>query len=167
MDQPIFWTGLLAVSVFAAVVRWSVGRPLLARHAIPIGRVELLVAGLSVLVLVFHCTAMFFGSWVDAVPGAVAPADAVRSLGTASQLSYWVPVVVLVSSWRRIWWPALALLIVTLTGVGVTMFWPYALATHLAWLAAAVLVGVFISVGLLRYSFSGARPSRRRPARLS
>ncbi|MEJ7756214.1 MAG: hypothetical protein WKF83_07705 [Nocardioidaceae bacterium] len=33
------------------------------------------MAAIAVAVLVFHCAAMFFADWVDAVPFAEAPAD--------------------------------------------------------------------------------------------
>lgn len=159
MDQPILWGALLSVTVLAAALRLGAARPLLSLRAIPVGRVELGVAGLSVLVLVFHCAAMFFGPWVDAIPGAQVPADAVRAMGTASQWAYWLPATTLVLSWSRIWWPALALLLTTLLGVGITMFWPYLLSTHLAWLAGVILVGMFISAALL-----APRPAAERQA---
>lgn len=157
MGQPVFWSALLAVTVVVAAVRLRAGRPL-ARRAVRLTWAELVVAGLSVLALVFHCAAMFFGPWVDAIPGATAPADAVRGMGTASQWAYWLPAAALVLAWRRVWWPALALLVITLLGVGVTMFWPYPLSTHLAWLAAVILVGVAVSAGLIRPPSSGIRP---------
>ncbi len=166
MDQPIFWSALLGVALIAMALRWRVGRPLLARYATPIGRPSLVVAGLSVLALVFHCTAMFFGPWVDAIPGAQAPADAVRSLGTASQIAYWLPAAILVLAVRRIWWPGLLLVITTLAGVGVTMYWPVALTTHLGWLAALIVVGSAISATLLSPApTTGTRHDQRNPVR--
>ncbi len=166
MDQPIFWSALLAVALLAMALRWRAGGPLLARDATPIGRPSLIVAGLSVLVLVFHCTAMFFGPWIDAIPGAQAPADAVRSLGTASQIAYWLPAVTLVLAVRRIWWPGLLVLVTTLVGVGVTMYWPFALTTHLSWLAALIVVGSAISATLLSPApTTGTRPDHRNPTR--
>lgn len=168
MDHPIFWSALLAVAVLTTAVRLRTGAALLPRHATPVGRAGLLVAALSVLVLVFHCAAMFFGPWVDAIPGAQAPADAVRSMGTISQLSYWVPAGALVLALLRVWWPGLLLLVTTLTGVGVTMYWPYALTTHLAWLAAAIVVGALVSVALLSPPPpTGPRRSHRHPAQTS
>jgi hypothetical protein len=100
-------------------------------------------------VLAFHCATMFFASWVDAVPLAKAPADVVRALGPASQVAYWVPAITLVMALRRIWRPALALLIVTLFGVGYTMFVPHPLFTHLAWLGATSGVLVLIMTALV------------------
>lgn len=166
MDQPIFWGALLTVTVLAAALRLRTASPLLGRRAIAVGRVELGVAGLSVLVLVFHCAAMFFGAWVDAIPGAAAPAGAVRAMGVASHWVYWLPATTLLLAWRRIWWPALGLLFVVLLGVGITMFWPYPLITHLAWLAAAIVVGLFISTALLRFvPPANSHPGHQHPAR--
>lgn len=160
MDQPVFWSILLGVSVLAVVARLWAGGPLVRRRSVPLGRAELAVAGASGLALVFHCTAMFFGPWVDAIPGAQGPGDAVRALGTASQWSYWLAIVALLVALRQIWWPALALLAGAMLGVGATMFSPYPLTTHLAWITAAVLGMVFVSSSLVHL----AGPERmRRP----
>ena len=103
----------------------------------------------AVALLVFHCATMFFASWVDTVPLAKAPADVVRALGPASQVAYWVPAITLVIALRRIWRPALALLVVTLVGVGYTMFVPHSLSTHLAWLGATAGILVLIMTALV------------------
>ena len=124
-------------------------RPLWPRHSSPVSPVELTAAGVAVTVLVFHCAAMFFADWVDAVPFAQPPARAVRSLGVTSQVAYWLPAAGLVLALRRSWPPALALLGATLIGVGVTMFVPHALSTHLAWLSSAVVTVVLIATFLV------------------
>lgn len=124
-------------------------RPLWPRLASPVSPVELTVAGVAVAVLVFHCAAMFFAGWVDVVPFAQLPARMVRSLGVTSQLAYWLPAAALVIALRRSWPPALAVLGATLIGVGVTMFVPHALSTHLAWLASAVVTVVLIATLLV------------------
>lgn len=109
-----------------------------------------MVAAAAVAVLVFHCMAMFFADWVDAVPFAEARAAAVRDLDSlASEMSYWVPAAALVVALRRVWSPALLVLVVTLVGVGYTMFVPHALNTHLAWLAAAVVTLVLTGTALV------------------
>ena len=101
---------------------------------------------------------MFFATWVNAVPFVEGPAGAVRDLGVISQVSYWVPAVVLVVVLRRVWPPALVLLSATLVGVGYTMFVPHSLSTHLAWLAAATITLVLIAAALVA-------PLRRQAAR--
>lgn len=151
MEQPGLWIALAAVALLAGAARMAVGRPLLGSRAATVRTAALVTAGLSLVVLVFHCASMFFAPWTDAVPGGRALGEAVRGMGAASQWSYWLPAVLLVISLRRVWWPAPCLLATALVGVGLTMFWPYPLATHLAWLSSAVLVVVLVGSGLIRF----------------
>ncbi|KFF59422.1 hypothetical protein JF66_11390 [Cryobacterium sp. MLB-32] len=150
MNQPFLWGGLLAFAVAAGILRLAVGRPLLRRRSVAVGRLSAGVAVVSGLALVFHCAAMFFAPWVDAVPFLQTPAAMVRSMGTGSQIAYWLPAATLLLAWRRVWWPALVALAIILVGVGVTMYWPYPLGVHLAWLTAVVIVGTLIPTMLLR-----------------
>jgi hypothetical protein len=150
VNQPFLWGGLLAFAVTVGIVRLVARRPLLRARSVRVGRVGAVVAFASGLALVFHCAAMFFGPWIDAVPFLQAPADTVRSMGLASEIAYWAPAAALIVAWRRVWWPALAALVVTLVGVGATMFWPFPLEVHLAWLAAVIIVGSLIPTLLLR-----------------
>ena len=149
MDEPVLWGALLATIFAGAGLRLVARRPLWPRHSCLLSPVELAVGGVAVALLVFHCAAMFFAGWVDAVPFAETPARSVRALGVASQLAYWLPSAGLVIALRRLWLPALGLLAVTLVGVGVTMFVPHALSTHLAWLASAVVTVVLIVTSLV------------------
>ncbi len=150
MDQPIYWGVLAATAIVLAGVRLAARRPLWRSRSSAVPTGDLVVAVVAVAVLVFHCAAMFFAGWVDAVPFAEAPAAAVRDLDSlASEVSYWVPAAALVIALRRVWPPALVLLVVTLVGVGYTMFVPYPLTTHLAWLAAAVVTLVLINTALV------------------
>lgn len=150
MDQPIYWGALAATAIVLAGARLVARRPLWRSRSRAISTGDLVVAVIAVAVLVFHCSAMFFADWVDAVPFAEAPAAAVRNLdGLVSEVSYWVPAAALVVALRRVWPPALALLVVTLVGVGYTMFVPHSLTTHLAWLAAAVVTVVLTSTALV------------------
>ena len=165
MGQPFFWSGLLALSLLGMGARALLRRPLLPHLARSLAPWEALLATGSLLVLVFHCMAMFFASWVDLVPPLQQPAAAVRALGTASEVSYWAPSALLLLSLRRVWWPAPAVLAVALVGVGYTMFVPHALWTHLWWIAAAVVIVVVITAGLVsvRRDVGGSRapsPSR-------
>ena len=166
MNQPVFWSVLLAVAALAGAARLLRGGPLMPRRAVPLRRVELLLAAIALLALVFHCAAMFFAPWTDALPGGRALADVVRALGAGSQWAYWLPAVALIVALRRVWWPGPVLLAVTLAGVGFTMFWPHALPTHLAWLAAAVLSVVAVASSLVG-SRGGTRAAEdRAPVRL-
>lgn len=162
MDQPVFWSVLLVVAVVGAVLRWRNGGPLVPRRAVPVDRLGLVAVGVAVLALVVHCAVMFFAPWTDAFPGGRVVGDAVRGMGATSQGAYWVPAVALLVALRRVWWPGLVVLGVALLGVGVTMFWPFALTTHLAWLAAVILVGVVVSSALV--AAPGADAPGRRPA---
>lgn len=160
MEQPIFWSVLLGVAVLGGAARWRAGRPIWARRAVPVPAVWLAVAALAVLALVFHCGAMFFAPWTDAVPGARGAGEVVRAMGTASRWAYWVPAVVLVVALRRVWWPGLLVLVAALLGVGITMYGPYSLPTHLAWLAAVIVAGVAMSAMLVRATPQAAPAAR-------
>jgi hypothetical protein len=106
----------------------------------------------------FHCAAMFLPVLVDAVPLSRSLAEAVRSLGPVSQVAYWVPALGAVIALRRVWPPALASLVLSLVGVGVTMFVPHSLTTHLAWIAAAVASLVVISSALVTLESKPTQP---------
>ena len=163
MDEPVYWTVLLVIAVAAAGARLALGRPLWPRRSSALRPWELVAAAVSLLALVFHCAAMFFAEWVDAVPSLEEPAASVRALGTVSQAAYWVPAVLLVVATRRVWPPVLALMGLALAGVGATMFWPFELSTHLGWIAAAVVAIAAVAAGFVARpapSEPGARSSR-------
>ena len=166
MNQPVFWSVLLAVAVLAGAVRLATGGPFLRRRAVPLRRAEVALAGVALVVLVFHCAAMFFAPWTDALPGGRTLGDAVRAGGTASQVAYWLPAVALLGALRRVWWPGPLLLAITLVGVGYTMFWPHSLPTHLAWLAAAVLTVVAVAGSLVGGAGGRRAVADPTPARL-
>lgn len=149
MDQPVFWSVLFLIGLTAVAARLRVGRPLLARFAGPLDTGAAGTAAVAVVVLVFHCAAMFFAPWVDVLPGVQGAADAVRAMGTTSQVAYWVPAAGLLVAVRTVWWPALAGLAVTLVGVGATMYLPFPLGVHLAWLAASGLAVGVVATGLV------------------
>ena len=149
MDEPVYWLVLLGIFVAGASVRLLVRRPLLLGLSTALHPWELVTAGASLVLLAFHCSAMFFAEWVNAVPSLSAPAASVRELGTASQTAYWVPVVMLVIATRRLWPPALGILTFTLLGVGATMFWPFELTTHYMWIGSAVITIVVIASALV------------------
>ncbi len=149
MEQPVYWVVLAAVALIGTGVRLVARRPLWRQRSSAIPPRELAAAAVMVAALVFHCAAMFFANWVNAVTLAEGPASAVRELGLISEVTYWVPAAALVIALRRVWLPALVLLTVTLVGVGYTMFVPHSLTTHLAWLAAAAIMVVVIAAALV------------------
>lgn len=103
----------------------------------------------ALLALGFHCAAMFFPPVVDAIPGLQGPASAIRALGPVSQIAYWVPAAIVVIALRRVWLPVLAAESAALLVVGITMFGPFALAIHLAAIAAAIVVTLALGVALV------------------
>ena len=121
----MYWGVLLGVVVFGVVARLSAAKPLWVRRAVAVPTPVLVVAALAALGLVFHCAVMFFEPWVDVVPGVRGAGDTIRAMGPASRWAYAVPAATLVLVLRRVWWPALALLVAALTGVGVTMYGPF------------------------------------------
>lgn len=149
MGQPVYWGAMLGVAVLGALGRLAGWRVLRSRRAVWVPTRLLAVAALAALVLVFHCAAMFFAPWTDAVPGLQAPGEAVRAMGPASRWAYAAPSALLVLVLLQVWWPAVLVLAAALTGVGITMYGPYPLVTHLAWLAALIAVSVLIPTALL------------------
>lgn len=168
VDQPVFWTSVSAGAVLLVALQLRRGRPLLEARSTPLTRKEYLTTATSAAALVFHCATMFFAPWVDVVPGTQSAAVAVRALGTTSQFAYWLPAAALVLSLRRLWWPAVVVLVSSLLGVGATMFTTAMFTTatltvHLGWLAAAVLTTVVAVTGLTgagRLRADGTGPHR-------
>lgn len=150
MNQPLYWGMLAAMAVFLVGARLTARRPLWRSRSTVVRTSDLVVTATAAAILVFHCSAMFFADWVDALWFAEAPAAVMRDLDSLmSKASYWVPAAALLIPLRRVWPPALVLLIVTLGGVGYTMFVPHALTTHLAWLAAAVVTLALLTTALV------------------
>ena len=92
---------------------------------------------------------MFFPYEVDAIPGLAGPAARARELGRVSALLYAIPAGVLVVSLRRVPRALLAALAGSLATVGVTMFWWFGLDVHLGAIAAAVVLVILVSTGLV------------------
>ncbi|MBA3236717.1 MAG: hypothetical protein H0T59_12130, partial [Chloroflexi bacterium] len=86
------------------------------------------------------CISMFLPGLVPTVGPLPEATGAIRSVGFASQIAYWIPAVLLLATLRRLRWYGLIALATTLVGVGVTMFWPFPLGLHLAFIAATVAV---------------------------
>ena len=137
MPDGWYWAGLGTVTVLALVLR-VVHRGPMSQHVVALTRLDIGLAVGGVLALGFHCGAMFFPDATDNVLGAAGAAEAVRDLGTASQVAYWVPAAVLLVALRRVWTPLLAAEAGVLLAVGVTMFWSFGLSVHLVAIAASV-----------------------------
>jgi len=114
------------------------------------GQVETVLGLAALVVLAFHCGAMFFPSQVDALPGLHAPAESIRRLGVASQLAFALPALALIVVNRRAWPPLLVLLALSLAAAGVTMFWWFGLNVHLGAIAAAITATAVVTIVLAR-----------------
>jgi len=152
-----YWAALVIFAAAGLGVRVAHGGPLLRRQASALSRLDLAPAFVAVLALGFHCAAMFFPSVVAEIPGAVGGAGAVRALGTASQLAYWLPAGVLLLALRRTWTPLLVAEAGVLLAVGVTMFWDFGLPVHLSAIAGSVAVTVTVLTTVVVRS--GPRPA--------
>lgn len=137
MPDGWYWVALGIVAVAALVGRAVHGGPM-SRHVVVLARADVGLAAVCVLALGFHCAAMFFPAATDRIPGAAGIAEAVRDLGAASQVAYWVPAALLILALRRAWIPVLAAEAGVLLAVGVTMFWSFGLTVHLVAIAGSV-----------------------------
>lgn len=154
-----YWAFLVVIAALGIAMRLGYGQPLLRRRAVRVAPLELALAVAALIALGFHCAAMFFPSFVDAIPGMQAPAEAIRRLGAASQAAYWIPATLLIVALRRAWWLAVIAETAALLAVGVTMYGSFTLAVHLVAIAAVVALTVAVAVVLL-----APVPSRTRPA---
>ncbi len=156
---------LVGTVLLALVLRMAVPRSPVPRLARPLPRVDAVVAGLGVLGLVFHCTAMFYRRVVEAIPGTSAAVDLVNRMGPASVVMYVVPAVLVLVGLRRQHPAVLGLLTLALVAVGVTMYNGSPLPTHLATIVATAVVLAIIG-GLLTRGVD-PRPRTRVAAELS
>lgn len=149
MAPAPYWVFLVALIAAGIAARLASSRLPVSSLAHRLGPAEAALAVSALLLLGFHCGAMFFTAEVASVPGLSRPAGAVDDLGRASQLVYWLPALALLLSLRRAWRPALGALAAALAAVGVTMFWSFGLTAHLAALATAVAATVALAAGFV------------------
>jgi hypothetical protein len=98
---------------------------------------------LGTIGLTFHCAAMFYRDLVQTVPGTDGYVKWVNQMGWASVALYVLPAAVVLIALRRQHPLAVAIVALTFTAVGVTMYDGGPLITHLTMiaLAATALVG--------------------------
>lgn len=154
-----YWAFLLTIAALGITVRLGYGQPLLRRRAVRFAPLERALAVAALLALGFHCAAMFFPAFIDAIPGTAIPASAIRGFGAASQAAYWLPAALLLVALRRTWWPVAVAEAVALLAVGVTMYGAFTLAAHLVAIAAVVALTVAVAVALLAPLPARARPT--------
>jgi hypothetical protein len=103
----------------------------------------LLAAG--VLLLAFHCFAMFFTSLAERLPGTATAIQDIRALGTASVIWYAAPAIAVLLGLRRLHWCALGVAALALLAIGTTMYNGGSLYQHLV----AIWVGVVLLAAVL------------------
>jgi hypothetical protein len=154
-----WFLGLTAALVALALLRLLARRPLLAARARTIARGEAVLAGVSLLLLVFHCAAMFAPDVIALLRVLDRPAAVVRDLGDpVGQAAYWVPAAALVVAVRRLWWPAPLATGITLLAVGWTMYGDFTLTQHLV---AIVTAGLVVGLAVTGLVSGVGRPSGR------
>lgn len=105
-----------------------------------------------------HCVAMFYRGLLAALPATGGYINAVNAMGSASVALFVVPAALVVVGLRRQQPVAVAIVAVTLIGVGVTMYGGSPLSIHLVMIAAATTAIATTAVLLVRLP-----PPRRRP----
>jgi hypothetical protein len=140
-----WFVSLAVIAVLLLVVRLVLGRPLLPTHARPLPVADAVLVAASLVLLVFHCAAMFAPDAVGALRVLDGPARVVRDLrDPIGQAAYWAPAGALVVGARRLWWPAPVSAALCLVAVGWTMYGGFTVTQHLVAIVAAgvVIAGV-------------------------
>lgn len=136
-----FTATLLGLIGILLAVRLVIRRPPFKILARPISRWAAVLAGIAIVGLVLHCTAMFDRGILDAIPGTGGYIQLVNRLGAPSKVLYAAPALLLLTGFRQQRRVVLAVLTVALVAVGVTMYDGGSVTTHLACIfVTAVLV---------------------------
>ena len=108
----------------------------------------LLAAG--VLLLAFHCFAMFFTSLAERLPGTATAIQDIRALGTASVIWYAVPAIAVLLGLRRLHWCPLGVAALALLSIGTTMYNGGSLYQHLVaiWVGVVLLAAVLATLAM-------------------
>lgn len=117
----------------------------LPRQAVSLSLSEMVMAGVGVAALAFHCAAMFFPGAVSLLPGSDGVSNDIRELGVRSMIWYAAPAIAVLASLRRAHRGALAAALVALSLVGITMYDGGPLSYHLLaiWMGTITLAAVF------------------------
>ncbi len=115
--------------------------------AVTLRPAELAMIAVGLVLLAFHCAAMFFTDVAGSLSGTDAAIGAVNALGTASVVWYLVPALLTVTGLRGLPPLALAGVVLALLTIGVTMYNGGPLDTHLI----AIFSGVVLLAAVLAW----------------
>lgn len=159
MMRGEWFLGLAVLVTVLLLLRLALRRPLLPRWARPISLPDAAILATSLVLLVFHCAAMFAPETVARVPFLDEPAAVVRDLrDPLGQAAYWIPAVALVIGTRRSWWPAPVGLAVGLLAVGWTMYGDFTVTQHVV---TIVITGALVAVVLTGLVVRSTRETTR------
>lgn len=111
----------LAVASLATVRLLVPGLPLSGRTT-TLRFTEVVVVGVGLAALAFHCVAMFFPDVAERLPATAGAISDIRGLDTASIVWYGAPALLVMFGLRRLHRGALTVIAVALLSVGVTMY---------------------------------------------
>ncbi|MEX1164426.1 MAG: hypothetical protein WEB03_12690 [Nitriliruptor sp.] len=151
MSRGPWFAGLGAVIAVLLVARLLLRRPLFGDKARPLSATDAWLAGISIALLAFHCTAMFAPDAVATIAVLDGPAARVQDLGDpVGQAAYWLPAIAAVAAIRRLWWPAPVGATLALTAVGVTMYaGGFTLTEHVVTIVVAAVWLAVVATGLI------------------
>lgn len=99
--------------------------------------------------LTFHCSAMFYRSAVESIPGTGSLVETVNAMSTASVVAFTVPAALLLVGLRRARPWLIGSVFAALAAVGVTMYNGGSLDTHLTAIFVAIVLIAFATAELL------------------
>jgi hypothetical protein len=152
-----FVVSLVVVVAVVLGARVRSARLPVRRFAKTVTVADMVLLGVGVALLAFHCGAMFFPPLVDPVPGVDAAARHIRALGAASIVWYVVPAVLVPLGLRRQHLIGQAVVAIALAAVGITMYNGGSLQAHFAAIFVSVLILVSVTAALLLPPWQRAR----------
>lgn len=99
--------------------------------------------------LTFHCSAMFYRSAVESIPGTYSLVETVNAMSTASVVAFTGPAALLLVGLRRARPWLIGSVFAALAAVGVTMYNGGSLDTHLTAIFVAIVLIAFATAELL------------------
>ena len=128
-----------------------------SRRASPPDAVLVLLGWLG---LTIHCSAMFYRSAVESIPGTGALVESVNAMSTASVVAFTVPAALLLIGLRRARPWLIGSVFAALAAVGVTMYNGGSLDVHLTAIFVAIVLIAFTTAELLAAGRKKPDPAR-------